>query len=123
MGRRYDVWRCKCEEFIRLKHRWCELLEAESRGEKEPECKTIRRIGRLLRAHGYAMISGIRGCRGVYAGEGGFAEESCGRRGRRHGGVKAGPFRGHAEPGGRGQTLWRSGDDDRWEEEWRGVAV
>ena len=40
MGRRYDIWRCEFEEFVRLKQRWCELLEAEARKEKESECKT-----------------------------------------------------------------------------------
>ena len=40
MGRRYDIWRCEFEEFVRLKQRWCELLEAEAREEKESECKT-----------------------------------------------------------------------------------
>ena len=40
MGRRYDIWRCEFEEFVRLKQRWCELLEAEAREEKESEGKT-----------------------------------------------------------------------------------
>jgi hypothetical protein len=39
MGRRYDIWRCEFEEFVRLKQRWCELLEAEAREEKESESK------------------------------------------------------------------------------------
>ena len=43
MGCRYDIWRCELEEFVRLKQRcdrWCELLEAEAKEEKESECKT-----------------------------------------------------------------------------------
>ena len=40
MGRRYDIWRCEFEEFVRLKQRWCELLEAEAREEKELDSKT-----------------------------------------------------------------------------------
>ena len=40
MGRRYDIWRCEFEELVRLKQRWCKLLEAEAREEKESECKT-----------------------------------------------------------------------------------
>ena len=40
MGRRYDIWRCEFEEFVRLKQRWCELLEAEAREEKESDSKT-----------------------------------------------------------------------------------
>ena len=40
MGRRYDIWRCEFKEFVRLKQRRCELLEAEAREEKESECKT-----------------------------------------------------------------------------------
>ena len=40
MGRRYDIWRCEYEEFVRLKQRWCELLEAEARAEKESERET-----------------------------------------------------------------------------------
>ena len=40
MGRRYDIWRCEFEEFVRLKQRWCELLEAEAQEEKESEGKT-----------------------------------------------------------------------------------
>ena len=40
MGRRYEVWRCEFEKFVRLQEKWCELLEAEAREEKESECKT-----------------------------------------------------------------------------------
>ena len=40
MGRGYDIWRCEFEEFVRLKQRWCELLEAEAREEKEVDSKT-----------------------------------------------------------------------------------
>ena len=40
MGRRYDIWRCEFEEFVRLKQRWCELLEAEAKEEKESDSKT-----------------------------------------------------------------------------------
>ena len=38
MGRRYDIWRCEFEEFVRLKQRWCELLEAGAKEERESEC-------------------------------------------------------------------------------------
>ena len=37
MGRRYDIWRCEFEKSVRLQHRWCELLEAEAREERESE--------------------------------------------------------------------------------------
>ena len=40
MRRRSDIWRCEFEEFVRLKQRWCELLEAEAREEKESDSKT-----------------------------------------------------------------------------------
>ena len=40
MGRRYDVWRCEFEKCLAMQHKWCELLEAEAREEKESEGKT-----------------------------------------------------------------------------------
>ena len=39
MGRRYDVWRCEFEKCLAMQHKWCELLEAEAREEKESESK------------------------------------------------------------------------------------
>ena len=50
MGRRYDIWRCEFEEFVRLKQRWCELLEAEAREEKESESKAEEDRPPALRA-------------------------------------------------------------------------
>ena len=38
MGRCYEIWRCEFEEFVRLKQRWCELLEAEAEEERKPWC-------------------------------------------------------------------------------------
>ena len=38
MGRRYEIWRCEFEKFVRLQQRWCELLEAEAEEEREPGC-------------------------------------------------------------------------------------
>ena len=38
MGRRYDVWRCEFEKCLAMQHKWCELLEAEVREERESEC-------------------------------------------------------------------------------------
>ena len=38
MGRRYEIWRCEFEKFVRLQQRWCELLEAEAEEERKPWC-------------------------------------------------------------------------------------
>ena len=37
MGRRYEVWRCEFEKCLAMQHKWCELLEAEVREERESE--------------------------------------------------------------------------------------
>ena len=38
MGRRYEIWRCEFEKFVRLQQRWCELLEAEAEEERKSSC-------------------------------------------------------------------------------------
>ena len=38
MGRRYGIWRCEFEKFVRLQQRWCELLEAEAEEERTSWC-------------------------------------------------------------------------------------
>ena len=38
MGRCYEVWRCEFEKFVHLQQRWCKLLEAEAKEERELEC-------------------------------------------------------------------------------------
>ena len=38
MGRRYEIWRCEFEKFVRLQQRWCELLEAEAEEERTSWC-------------------------------------------------------------------------------------
>ena len=37
MGRRYDTWRCEFAKCLAMQHKWCELLEAEAREERELE--------------------------------------------------------------------------------------
>ena len=39
MGRRYEIWRCEFAKCLAMQHKWCELLEAEAREEKESESK------------------------------------------------------------------------------------
>ena len=102
MGRRYDIWRCEFEEFVRLKQRWCELLEAEAREEKESDSKTEEDRPPASRASTPAAFGDVA----TFAPEKvASRRQAVAERERRRGGAKSGSSRGRVETGEREQTV------------------